>query len=768
MAAIRALATALLVVLASLTLACGESAPDATTAAVAQGSWAPLLDPDHHPDLLLEERRLDPPPSLDGNRFLLGWSGFRRGGTQALWSEPALRPHGVARLELTTLEPRPRTLVLDVETRRRVGRAWQPVGEPVAIEVTVPGCDAAAELCRRQALLPPRGRLEVELPPLAVGRASVDLRLPDDVGLVVRQGGVRQALAAGTAEVADAVEPAQGEVRLAGWAGLDFVRRVTGPATLRGRFVPPADPGPGERHSLWIETAGEAPRRVFQWSADSFVDRWGGDRQIAVTLPGDGGRFVRVRLIAEGDGRGASWSDLGIASQRAAASTAAAAVPEVARPPRPRRIVLYVLDALRDDRFDATWMPGLRRLAQQGVDFTRHQSVAPNTRPSIYALLSGRTPMSPRGLGQLVERPLPAAIRDAGYRTVLFSDNGNVSPGWGMDRGFDQVVMGWAPEAVQPLAPHNNSAQRMQHAALAWLDRLPAEQSAFVYLHVLNPHNPYLPPRELLRREPPPSVDGSTTTLLQVQRGKRKLRRAERQGLRDLYDASVRYADRQLARFAKELAERHAPGEVLLVVTADHGEELFDHGGVLHGFTLYEEQLAVPLVFWWPGRLDGKKVAAATDHLDLHETLRDLAGAPPSPAAGALGRGESLAPYLFGAPPPGDDDVQLAAAGSLAGGIFAARWGNRKLIWAPRRDGAWGQGQRLGRNRQPEAVFDLETDPDELNNLAGEPSLATDWLRSRLRAWVDRELLAERGAPAEELTVDEATRAQLRALGYVD
>ena len=102
------------------------------------------------------------------------------------------------------------------------------------------------------------------------------------------------------------------------------------------------------------------------------------------------------------------------------------------------------------------------------------------------------------------------------------------------------------------------------------------------------------------------------------------------------------------------------------------------------------------------------------------------------------------------------------------GGHLHGPLGAHKLIWAPRTGAGWGQGEGRGRSRDPEYLFDLENDPGETVNLAGESSLEAAWLRSRLRAWIERGKTIEAGAEVEEVELDAATRDQLKALGYLD
>lgn len=258
---------------------------------------------------------------------------------------------------------------------------------------------------------------------------------------------------------------------------------------------------------------------------------------------------------------------------------------------------------------------------------------------------------------------------------------------------------------------------------------------------------------------------------MDVQRGRRATTAADRARLRGLYGASFAYNDQELGRFLEALAARYPPEETLLVVTSDHGDELFDHGGALHGYTLYEELLHVPLVVHWPGTVRAGAggtggVDSLIDHLDLHASL--LA------AAGALGwagsEGRSLLPLLTGRADALPERLLFAAAPDLAGGGQAVRDGRWKLIRVAGTEERWSMGVGPGRSWDREYLFDVAADPGERRNLAGLGGVREEWLRARLRAWA-----AERGAagddggePASQPPLDDETERRLRALGYVD
>ncbi len=699
----------------------------------------PLFDDAQAADVLTEAREVAFPPSREGNRFLRGWWPARRA------MQPALLPEASgARLEIVHLASRP----------RRLGLALEVEGEaPLAsLHVRAAGRDLGR--------FPIAATVEAPLPAdLPLGRVPIDLRVEGDSEVALLRAGLSPALPAGGAAV-------EGNDLVQRGASLVVaVRPVEPGAVLSGRFRPPDSPAPGQRSRLLVEREGEPAVEALSWSPS----RWSlFDRPREFRVPLETGGWVRIRFLAEGQGPAVRWENLRLVSPSGLPSKA----PEPVQPPAPRVVILYVMDALRADYVGHLGgppgiSPTFDRLAAEGAAFTRHFSVAPNTTPSTKTLFTGRIFLSQGGWKLPADGPPTLAQRfaAAGYRTGLFSANGNVSQGFGLARGFER-----APTRVLLPSPsraggpaYNDSAERVHTAALGWLAELSADQRAFLYGHTNHPHNPNDPPepyRAAHTRGIGSRIDGSTETLLDLKHRRRDASGADQQRLRGLYAAGLAYNDAELACFLSAVLRRYPPDEVLVVVTSDHGEELFDHGGVLHGYTLYDEMLRIPLVFWWPGRIQPRRIDAGTDNADLNATLSAIAG--PSPIEGA---GRSLWHLLLGSPGPVGRHLHFAAASDHDGGIFMTRSQRYKLIYAPRADGEWGSGQGRGRSRDVEYVFDLAADPQERNNLAGEDLFEPDWLRSRLIAWLERgKEPAAAGAPEE---LDEATRENLEALGYI-
>ena len=701
-----------------------------------------LLDGEHAPDVLTEQREVAVPPSLGGNRFLTGWWPWLEGGERLVLSPffPEVR------MEMVSLGPGRRSLVLDLlEEGASKGRV---------VRVKAAGRDLGA--------FPLTDPVEIPLPSdLPLGRVPLELAF---------DRGTRGVVAA-------ALRPSrpEGEVRMhgadlvqSGESLVDLVHRVSGGETLVGAFHPPLFARSGQRFDLTVEREDGAAVARFSWEPSGW-NRLRGSVPISLPL-GEAQGFVRVRLRATGEGPLGRWARLGLAGGRGSSEPPAVAeAPASAAPPR--LVVVYVMDALRADAVGHLGgrpgvSPVLDRLAREGVTFKRHRSVAPNTIPSTKALFTGRTFVSGGDwpLDRKDGRTLAELFRESGYRTGLFSGNVYISSAFGTDRGFEHAaeeVLLDEEEGTGTGARFNDNAARVQAAALGWLRSLPQGERAFLYLHTIHPHNPYDPPepfRSRYTRGIPSAIDGSTGTLSAVRKGKLEPSRADQRRLRGLYTGSFAWNDAELQGFLRGLSGWAKPEETLVVLTSDHGEELFEHGGVLHGYTLYEEMVGIPLVLWAPGRLGPAVVKEPTDSLDLHATLLRMGGL--EVPKGSEGRD------LLAARRGDRDYVHFAAASSKGAGVYSAQHGKWKLIWAPRYSVHWGMGDGLGRSRDPEFLFDLEADPREMVNRAGEGGLEVAWLRSRLFAWVERDGALTTKTPDRPL--DPETERKLRALGYVN
>ncbi len=684
------------------------------------------------PEVLTEQVTVALPTRGAATRFVRGWT-FDRSTEGA-----GIRPTGeVALLEEVQLGGRPHTLVLDL----------------------APGAGGSSSTVTATAMGRPLGTYPMDAPteiplPADLGPGRVPIRLafssPDEVAL--RRASVGPAAPRGTVDVtAD-------EIRQSGYSAVELLRLAPPGSTIAGTFVPPSNPRPDQRLGLTVE--GDRSRTVLSWSA-----REGRAEPISFSarlVDGPEPRAVRITMLAQGVGPPATWRDLVLHRPRRAPP------PDVSPPRPPRLVVLYVLDALRADALGAFGgrpgvAPVLDHLASEGAAFARHFSAAPNTAPSTKALFTGHTFLSGGALPADGPETLAESFARAGYRTAAVTSNPYFARELGLARGFEDIRVLPITEDFHPGASPtvNDSAARVDQAALEWLDGLGEDDRAFLYIHSLNPHNPYTPPPPFAGRFSSAAaswIDGSTATLVQIRDGHRALTEADVARLRGLYLDGVAYNDDQIGIFLDRLRSRYRARDILLVVTADHGEELSDHGGVFHGHTLYDEALHIPLIVLWKGVVRPRRVDHLTDTVDLHDTLAALA----APHRGTATR--SLWPELLGrgtTPPPAERIIFAAAPGLRHG--YMARSSRWKLILAHRRGLDFGMGRGSGRTHDPEYVFDLEQDPAERHNVAGTTAPEVAWLRASLGTWVRTRRDRDEAAPVH---LDVTTRRRLEALGY--
>jgi len=463
----------------------------------------------------------------------------------------------------------------------------------------------------------------------------------------------------------------------------------------------------------------------------------------------------------------AAWGATSVGCVPAATQEAPSAAPAAA-PRRPPNVVVVVIDTLRRDRLGCYGgtrglSPHLDALAAEATVFERCLAPSSWTEPSTASLLTGLYPTR-HGCHEYAVLPpelelLSERFGAAGYRTVGVSGNPNASPQFAFDQGFDAF---WF-DASDHARDYPDVSELVGHAEalLAQDDGRPT----FLYLHVMNVHGPYLSPdawRDRFRRSGAVDFPFQNDVWRAVMRDGALERRKEvtPERLLDLasrYDAAVAWTDDVVGRFLERRRATVAGADEIVLVTADHGEELFDHGGFGHGFTLQHEVVDVPLLLRLPtGRVAAqRRIDVPVSLVDVPATLLDLAGLLPADAAGAVGDGRSLAPLLQGKEFERDAPLISHLERGKQGSAFLLQSGSLRLIetrfdYAGRRDVA--------------ELFELVADPREQHDLlAADPDRA-----ARLRALLAwrRQRLEEQGLATEPLEMTAEQKAQMEALGY--
>ncbi len=345
-------------------------------------------------------------------------------------------------------------------------------------------------------------------------------------------------------------------------------------------------------------------------------------------------------------------------------------------------VLLITIDALRADRLAAYGghglTPELDALARESRVFLRAYTPTPHTSYALTSLLTGKYLRPVLELpGATSEHPaLPELLRRFGYRTaafyppaIFFVDAHRFRELAAAGFGFEYRKVMFAPAA----------------ARVPQLDRYLGEvdegHPVFAWVHLFEPHEPYDPPAEFRRGE----------------------------GRVERYDGEVAAADAAVGELVR-VFRRHRPGGTV-IVTADHGEELGDHGGWYHGTTLYDEQVRVPLIWSSPGVVPAGTTDAPVELVDLATTLLAALGVPRD----ARMRGDDLG-------------ALLREAGGVRPEYAFAEVERERMACDGRFKAICGElGCRL---------YDLARDPGEVRNLAAAEPARLRRLQGAIAAFV--------------------------------
>jgi arylsulfatase A-like enzyme len=454
---------------------------------------------------------------------------------------------------------------------------------------------------------------------------------------------------------------------------------------------------------------------------------------------------------------------------------------------------LIVLDTVRADRLSLYGYPRptsrtLERLAKRGIRFDEARATAPWTLASHATMFTGRWPHE---LGVKWRTPLrwnsPTLARylgAQGYATAGFVANTEYcSSDTALDSGFahyedyeldlehlrplrtavlfecawnavssvsvwlrDHVATGQFHARLQSViawlvAPYRKDAASINREFLGWLSHRPEPRRPFfAFLNYFDAHTPYLPPEGAgFPFGLGPRTLADHVLLIDEWKAidKSQLLPRYRELIRDSYDNCIAYLDARLGELFDALQRRGVLDHTLVIVTADHGEELGEHNLYEHGESLYRPEIRVPLLIVLPARVERSGVVRETVSLrDLAATIIELAGLP----AGAPFPGRSLAALWRAgasvASPPSDDlngvISELAEPNPTNPSKGRSPAYRGPLISLADGEYVYIRNQASGR----EQLFREGDDPDELVNLAREE--AAQPIVKRLRQRLDR------------------------------
>jgi arylsulfatase A-like enzyme len=444
-------------------------------------------------------------------------------------------------------------------------------------------------------------------------------------------------------------------------------------------------------------------------------------------------------------------------------------------PASPNHVVFISMDTARADHFgfmgnSTVHTPNLDAIAGEAIVFTDYMTVVPTTLASHVSLFTGKYPHNhgvPRN-GYMVNRAnkmLAEILKDAGYHTVGFAAAFALHSRFDFAQGFGHYDEDFTIGAGHDGAwQDQRRAEEVTDAVIGYLDHTGIPDNLFLFVHYFDPHTPYTAPPPFdtiyddMGRRDLPGVD-----FFRARQGDDSPRVVHLERRKESqYAAEITYMDHHLGRLLRYLEVRGILDDALLVVTSDHGESLWEHNEIFnHGFRVYQSTIhAVCMIRLPAGRAGGIRVDQITANIDVLPTVlaylgmdvpSDIDGVPLNlttiheHAAPRIRFSEASKPWKQIETDP--RWFNMTKARCVHDGPF-------KLIQVPY------QGL--------EELYNVELDPDELDNLLQHPSPETAELVDSLRQ--DLEVWAASADPLPsqfEPTQTQDTVRRLRSLGYL-
>ncbi|MGE5343878.1 MAG: sulfatase-like hydrolase/transferase [Candidatus Omnitrophota bacterium] len=401
-----------------------------------------------------------------------------------------------------------------------------------------------------------------------------------------------------------------------------------------------------------------------------------------------------------------------------------AGAPKVKTGQKDLNVLLISVDTLRYDRLSVycnkyVKTPNIDQLASQSIVFTRAFTHNPCTLPAHTNILTGTTGLY-HGIGDnsgfhLDNRflTLPMHLKQAGYSTGAFIGAFPLDSRFGLNHGFDTYDDHYGTHNELELFFVERPAEKVIDPAIQWISKQKGKW--FTWIHLFDPHQPYLPP-------------------LPYRKEYRK----------DLYSGEVAYMDACLKRLFDFLGDRGLMDRTLIILTADHGEALGEKGEETHAYFAYNNTIHIPLIVHIPGVSPGS-IQENVCHTDIFPTVCHILGLKiPSHM-----QGESLVPIIEG----GKRKRQEIYFESLSAYL------NRG--WAPLRGFIRGDTKFI--DLPIPEVYHIKNDPGEDHNLASAANtvqLKRDLVKLKLTFKGPK--LTERSQQ-----VDASVRDKLKSLGYL-
>lgn len=438
-------------------------------------------------------------------------------------------------------------------------------------------------------------------------------------------------------------------------------------------------------------------------------------------------------------------------------------------------IVLIFLDALRADFTEsygatADTTPAIKKLSGEGATFLHVSSTSSFTRTAMGSALTSLLPWEHKIHGREGTLPtdvpyLPNSLKRLGYRTLGIIENSHMSAEFGFGRGFDHYHEMFRKSEGQAWRDAFSAGPKI-FADHIWDTHLSEfltvrnnDGPAFAYLHFIDPHAPYTPQPpydKMYFRGIPPLNNASAATLDSMISGDIPATEENLAFLKSQYRGEISCLDAVVGQLMDRLDGSDMAENTLVVLTSDHGEEFWEHRGMHHWRTVYEEVLHVPMIFRMPGRIEaGKTIDFPASIIDFVPTVLHVAG---------LQTGDSWhGTDLFALE---GDITEYAKQRRIYAGIRPYR---DAIFRITARQDALKLIASLVDNTMTYELYNLQEDPGEKNNLwterQKEVSHLFDDLRAILQSGIEQKYLEPETSEYEP--TDAEIRMNMEAIGYL-
>ncbi len=413
--------------------------------------------------------------------------------------------------------------------------------------------------------------------------------------------------------------------------------------------------------------------------------------------------------------------------------------------------------------------PNIDDFASEGVLFKNSFANGPNTFSSMPSLLTSTYPLMYGGYDTLSKKRvlLSEVLAQEDFKTAGFHCNPYLSSMFGYNRGFidfkwrftkrgdsfssliqNKVLNLFSSNQKVPLLrffeqrysglrrrvgrltekiygqlgikhiPKYARAEKLTDTAISWLEKLQKSDKFFLWIHYLDPHAPYNPPPQYLRKLGYPSFSQEEIATLYHKHLGNDIHEEEYYQLKALYQGEIRYMDHEVGRLLQYLEKRKLKNNTLMVFTADHGEEFGEHGGLGHKAKLYDELLHIPLILYYKD-LENSIVDLPVELLDIAPTICDSLNIRQPPAF----QGESFLPSLIGEETSHEKLIISEVTpdkifnSTNVGKSISLRLQNWKYIY---------------HEQKPDELYNLKRDPFEENNVIADAKELTQILQKKI------------------------------------